>query len=185
MAVAETAAWFPTSGHGSGEFVAALFRRHRKALLWYLKELVGSPDEAEDILQEAFLRLLRTAKLDEDLVRARNYLFKTATNIARDGYRRRQSRRDHLHVAVESVEVAAGGHDFGRMLDAQRGACVLHAALKDLLPRTRTAFLLHWREEMTYGEIAAELGVSRKTIERDVALTLEVCRSRMQEGRHA
>jgi RNA polymerase sigma factor (sigma-70 family) len=185
MGVAETVAWIPASGHAGGEFIAALFRRHRKGLLWYLKELVGSPDEAEDVVQEAYLRLLKTANLDEDLVRARNYLFKTATNIARDGYRRRQSRREHLHVAVESVQVAADGPDLGRMLDEQRSVRVLHEALGDLLPRTRRAFLLHWHGEMTYREIAAALGVSKKTVERDVALTLEVCRSRMEEGRHA
>lgn len=182
MAVAD-AAGLTRTGRAGRDFVAALFRRHRKGLLWYLneKELVRSPDDAEDVAQEAYLRLLKVADLDEDLVRARNYLFKTATNIARDGYRRRQSRREHLHVAVEAVEVADDGPDLGRMLDEQRGASILRSALGDLLPRTRSAFLMHWHGEMTYRQVADELGVSRKTVERDVALTLDVCRSRMEE----
>jgi RNA polymerase sigma factor (sigma-70 family) len=180
MGVADTAR-LQTSGHAGDEFVAALFRRHRKGLLWYLKNLVPCPHEAEDVAQEAYLRLLKVAHLDEDLVRARNYLFKTATNIALDGHRRRLSRKANLHVAVDSIEVAAEGPDLERIFDVERCASVLRRVLLDVLPRTRTAFLLYWHAEMTYLQIAAELGVSKKKIERDTSLTLAVCRSRIEE----
>jgi DNA-directed RNA polymerase specialized sigma24 family protein len=57
------------------------------------------------------------------------------------------------------------------------------AAQRDLLPRPRKAFLLHVNEEVTYERIAVQLGVSKKTVERDIAMTFELCRSRLARWR--
>ena len=65
------------------------------------------------------------------------------------------------------------------MLDAERGRSIIESALRDLPQRPRQAFLLYVHEEMTYERIALELGVSKKTIERDIALTMALCRSRL------
>jgi RNA polymerase sigma-70 factor (ECF subfamily) len=164
-------------------FVGTLFKRHRQSLLWYLTKLLANRSDAEEVAQEAFLRLLGAPRLETDAIRARSYLFRTATNLARDNYRRRTARADAARVTLDDLQLESEDPPLDRVVDGERGERVIAAALRDMLPRPRRAFLLHIYEEMTYERIAVALGVSKKTIERDVALTLELCRSRLTRWR--
>ena len=161
------------------EFIAALYRRHRRSLLWYLTRLIPNRADAEEIAQEAFVRLLSTPHLETDLSRARNYLFATATNLARDNYRRRSARAESAHVALDDMQIEAEEPLPERSVDAERACRLIASALHSLQPRPRQAFLLYVQEELTYERIALKLGVSKKTIERDIVLGLAVCRSRL------
>jgi RNA polymerase sigma factor (sigma-70 family) len=161
------------------EFIAALYQRHRRSLLWYLTRLVPNRADAEEVAQEAFVRLLGAPHLETDSSRARNYLFATATNLARDNYRRRSARAEGAHVALDDVQLEADEPLPERSIDAERGCHVVDSALRSLQPRPRLALLMYVHEELTYERIALKLGVSKKTIERDIALGLAVCRSRL------
>lgn len=165
--------------------IEALFMRYRRSLLWYLSGLVRSPSEAEDVAQEAFLRLLGAAQLETDPHRARNYLFATATNVVRDNYRRRTARAERAHIAVDDLQLEGDDPQPERIVDGERGKNIVDSALRDLQPRPREAFLLYVQEEMTYERIALKLGVSKKTIERDIALTLALCRERLMRWSEA
>jgi RNA polymerase sigma-70 factor (ECF subfamily) len=161
------------------EFIAALFVRHRRSLLWYLTRLIPNRADAEEIAQEAFVRLLAAPHLEPDASRARNYLFATATNLARDNYRRRTARAETAHVPFDDMQLEANDPHPERLVDAERGHRIVDQALRDLPPRPRRAFILYVHEELTYERIAFELGVSKKTIERDIALGVALCRSRL------
>jgi RNA polymerase sigma-70 factor (ECF subfamily) len=171
----------PFGAHAArrAELVTTLFVRHRRSLLWYLTRLIPNRDDAEEIAQEAFVRLLAAPQLEADASRARNYLFATATNLARDNFRRRTARAEHAHVPLDDLQLEANDPEPERVVDAERGRRIVDAALRDLQPRPRQAFLLYVQEEMTYERIALALGVSKKTIERDIALTIALCRSRL------
>jgi RNA polymerase sigma-70 factor (ECF subfamily) len=159
--------------------VEALFKRYRRSLLWYLTRLVPNRADAEDMAQEAFMRLLGAEQLESDPRRARNYLFATATNIVRDNFRRKTARGDGAHIAVDDVQIEADEPEVSRILDAERGRGIIDGALRDVPQRPREAFLLYVQQELTYESIALQLGVSKKTIERDIALTIALCRSRL------
>jgi RNA polymerase sigma-70 factor (ECF subfamily) len=140
---------------------------------------VPNRSDAEEVAQEAFLRLLRAEHLETDPRRARNYLFVTATNLVRDNYRRKTARAQGAHVAVDDVQIETDDPEPGHVVDAERARRIIDSALRDLQPRPREAFQLYVHQEMTYERIALKLGVSKKTIERDIALTLALCRSRL------
>jgi len=159
--------------------IAMLFTRYRRSLLWYLMRLIRNRDDAEDIAQEAFTRLLGVPHLEADASRARNYLFATATNLARDDHRRRTARSECAHVSLDDLELEATDPKPERLIDAERGCAIVDGALRDLPSRSRQAFVLYVHEQMTYERIALVLGVSKKTIERDVASTVALCRSRL------
>ena len=161
------------------ELITSLFTRHRRSLLWYLMRLIPNRDDAEDIAQEAYVRLLGVPHLESEPSRARNYLFATATNLARDNYRRRTARAESAHVPLDDLQLEAPDPKPERLIDAERGCGIVDGALRDLPPRSRQAFVLYVHEQMTYERIALALGVSKKTIERDVALTVALCRSRL------
>lgn len=165
--------------------VEALFHRHRRSLLWYLARLVPNRSDAEEVAQEAFLRLLGAERLETDPHRARNYLFATATNLVRDNHRRKTARAEGAHIAFDEVQLEADEPEPARIVDAEHGKRIVDSALRDVQARPREAFLLYIQEEMTYERIALKLGVSKKTIERDIALTVALCQSRLTRWREA
>ena len=121
------------------ELVAQLYQRHRRSLLWYLTRLVANRADAEDVAQEAFVRLLGAPHLEADLSRARNYLFATATNLARDNYRRRTARSESTHVPLDELQLEATDPKPERLIDAERGCGIVDGALRDLPSRSRQA----------------------------------------------
>src|SRR5215470_4764005 len=56
----------------------------------YLRRMIGDSSIAEDLLQDAYVRFLAAASLPEDDAHRKNYLYRIATNLARDYFRRRK-----------------------------------------------------------------------------------------------
>src|SRR4029079_329382 len=75
------------------DLIARLFERFRVPLLRYLTDLLARRDEAEDLVQETYLRLMQIENIEVGRVRA--LLFKVATNLAYDRFRQRRSRGPH------------------------------------------------------------------------------------------
>ena len=165
--------------------VEALFKRHSRSLLWYVARLVPNRADAEEVVQEAFLRLLGAKRLEADAYRARNYLFATAINLVRDNHRRRTARSQNAHVCVDELQIETNDPNLAVALDAELCLRVVASALRDIQPRAREAFRLYIQDELTYERIALKLGVSKKTIERDIGLAVALCRSRLTRWRGA
>ena len=88
-------------------------------------------------------------------------------------------RCEALHVEVDEVPLEAETPAPEQRVDAERALKLATAALHDLSPHARMAFLMHVIDDLTYERIVvACLGVSKKKVERDLAMTLEVCRVR-------
>jgi RNA polymerase sigma-70 factor, ECF subfamily len=66
----------------------ALYEATAKPLWKYVARVSGRPDVADDVLQESYLRLLRSGRPDMQLPDARPYLFRIATNLLHDRWRR-------------------------------------------------------------------------------------------------
>jgi RNA polymerase sigma factor (sigma-70 family) len=153
------------------EFAAELFARHRLSLYRYLNGLLHSREEAKDVLQETYLRLLRQPSLDHVRQNARAYLFKTATNIARDLFRQRSVRGIDAEMRAWSAsglhtpdwtswpELALQGHQV---------EAIVIAALRELDSEVREALLLHRYRDMTHQAIGLRMGLSTRTVERYV-----------------
>ena len=80
-----------------------------------------------------------------DSVRARNYLFRTATNLVRDNYRRRTARCEQQHVALEDLQLEAEDSALGpHRRFAARGRHRDRDSARRLQPRPRQAFVMHF-----------------------------------------
>lgn len=144
----------------------ALIRRAAPALERFLARRTGSPDEAQDLAQEAWLRLWRSGRADA-LDNAEAYLQSIAANLVRDRQRRRAARREAFHVGLDAaVELASPAPDPARLLELREALARYQAAVDRLRPKTRTVFLRHRLDGCTYAEIAAELGLSVSAVEK-------------------
>jgi RNA polymerase sigma-70 factor (ECF subfamily) len=161
-------------------FVRELFERHRHALLRYLKGLLAGGADAEDVVQEAYARLLDVGELDQTEGRARAYLFKIATNLARDRFRRR---RESSIECADAEALTSNETPPDVVVDFGRGLAIVKATLLELKPRCRQVFLLRVAEELDYETIATQLGISKRTVEREMQHALDVCQRRLKRWR--
>ncbi len=141
--------------------LAALYADEHGRLKRLLMGRGMSASAAADIVQDAFLRLLRAPRHEvRDL---RNYLFRTTGNLAID--RARQQRRSALAHSIELDETIADPAPLpDAVLISREELLALHAALADLPPRTREVLLLHKFEGLSYLEIANRLGIAKNTV---------------------
>jgi RNA polymerase sigma-70 factor (ECF subfamily) len=131
----------------------ALFRRVYPSLFRYLHRLTGDTDAADDMAQEAFVRLLGR-KLPED--EARLWLFTVATNLFRDRTRM-SKRRERILTANPWRPAVLPGPD--EVLERSRAVEGVRRALDKIAPRDRQMLLMR-EEGFRYDEIAQAAGVA-------------------------
>ena len=160
-------------------FVEHLFERYRRPLLRYVSGLLGRHADAEDVLQEAYARLLGVPTLDRTPARARAYLFKTATNLVHDRFRRPEPSTSEtvLAGAVADLSESPDG-----IVDFEQGLDAVRCALLGLKPRCREVFLLRTVDGLGYDEIAVRLRTSKRTVEREMKHALDVCQQRLERA---
>lgn len=150
-----------------------VYREHAPGLYRYALTL--QPEEAEDLVNETFLRLwLADDRVEWPTVRA--YLFVILRNLARQN-RRRTWRRQELNFDV------AGGADLESDVGAKRELAALRGRLDAESAVDREALLLHSVAGLSYGEISAILGVAVATLKVKVHRTRIRLAEAMKEGR--
>jgi len=151
---------------GSREAFAELVDRHKDRLVGYLGRLTGSRDRAEDLAQEAFLRLYENAGRYDERGRLASLLWSIAVNLLRSEERRRRRWRIVApFLAAPSpahgVPAADGAH--ARVLRRELGR-EIQAALAELPLRYRVPLVLYEIEEWSYDEIGRHLGCRPGTV---------------------
>jgi RNA polymerase sigma-70 factor (ECF subfamily) len=133
----------------------AFYSRTAAPLRSYLRRLTGDPGLADDLLQESFQRLLerRPAGLDEPGLAG--WLYRTATRLAHDAWRRARRRRRWLPDPAPAP-AAAGESELRRR--------AVEEALAQLSPRERALLWLAYVEGRDHREIAGVLGVARASV---------------------
>lgn len=163
--------------------LARLYRAHAGELRGFARRRIG-PQEADDVVQDAYLHLLQRGSAAV-LEHPRPYLFRIAANLTVDFVRKSNIRLRYARESLgcpcnaegaPSPEAAAGG-----VMEMRR----LIAALAELPLVCREAFLLNRIEQLSHAEIARRLGVSDRTIARHVARALEHLRKKFGHGYEA
>ena len=132
----------------------ALYDRTAPALRGYLARVSGSRTLADDLLQETYVRLFRSGFSGSSDDHTRNYLFRIATNLLRDHYRR--PRRD-IEALPESLPAPASVGAFELRQD-------FHGVFAALPARERAMLWLAYVEGSTHQEIASALRVKATSV---------------------
>lgn len=148
---------------------AALFRRWSPALLRYLVRMTRDAAGAEELVQEAFLRVYRARERYVPEARFSTWLYTIASRLAWNELRRPHRRHLHHSTGEDDEERAplslvADGPGAEQVVDARRLGDAVEAAL-DLLPdRQRAALWLTAVEGMSYADTAASLDTSEQSV---------------------
>ena len=139
----------------------ALFQRWSAPLLRYLERMVRDAAAAEDLVQEAFLRVYRARERYAPQARFSTWLYRIATNLALNELRRPRRRDPHesrdAEGGPELVSVEAAADD---IVHARRLGEAVERELASLPERQRAALCLVAVEGLSYAEVAATLDVT-------------------------
>jgi len=139
---------------GEVDVYAVLVERYRQRFGRYALHMLGNREDAEEALQDAFVRGFRALAQCRDRARFGSWLLAILANRCRTLARRRaRSRHEELHPE----DAVARGGDFG---DGLAWREEIRHALGRLEPRQREAFLLHYVDDWSYEEMAQVTGAS-------------------------
>lgn len=139
---------------------AGFYERSARPLWAYLARVSGDPALADDLMQESYVRYLAASRPEslqaEGEVAGRRYLFRIATNLLRDHWRRpRQASIEEIPEEFFAATASSAQSD---------SQAVLGPALKQMRPRDRQLLWLAYAEGYTHREIAEVTGLASASI---------------------
>ncbi|MFT3791962.1 MAG: RNA polymerase sigma factor [Rudaea sp.] len=159
--------------------VAGLFRDHNRALIAFLSGRLDSLAEAQEVAQEAYVRLLRLEH-PEQVGFLRAYLFRIASNLAVDRLRQRNVRADAAEeeLFTEWLDTPAPERR-ALAVDQLR---LVREALRELPRKTRAAFVMHAIEGRGFEAISRTMKLTERMVRYHVARAMAHCRARLDAG---
>lgn len=144
----------------------AFYERTARPLWSYLSRMTGSPQQADDLLQEAYYRFYRAGARHESEAHRRNSLFQIATNLVRDAARR-ASRHHDVPLKQEEDDESVGVVPTSAAPAPEEQAAMrtdLARAMKQLDPQQRELLWLAYAQGASHDEIAEILGLKAISI---------------------
>ncbi len=154
--------------------VAEHFRDHHRDILGFLRSRVRMPEQAEDLLQQVFLKVMQRSDWSE-LRNPEAYLRTTARHVLADFYRSQNARDQGIVLEYQEFRHADETWSPGGSLRSREFFDRLAAMLESLSPQVRKAFVLSRVYGYTYAEIGRALSISPRTVEKHVAKGLAWC----------
>ncbi|MCX5654929.1 MAG: RNA polymerase sigma factor [Planctomycetota bacterium] len=151
---------------GDARALDELYRRHREAAYGIAYRLLGSREDALDVVQEAFIHVMRGIQAFRGQSSFRTWLYRIVTHAALD-YRRWRALRvaESLDsdTSTEPVIEAEGRSPQEAAADRDLGAAI-DKALSNISEKNRAALILYAIEGMSYKDVAGVLGISIGTV---------------------
>jgi RNA polymerase sigma-70 factor (ECF subfamily) len=172
---------------GDASAFERLLRRHRGPVYTFLLRMLGDREQAEDLAQETFLRVVKGAASWEHRARFQTWLYAIARNLCVDRARRDKFRRmDSADAPVEEggppvVEATPSGDPApDRAAGNERIRPLLLRALASLPSEQREVFLLREHSGLAFKEIAALTGTNENTVKSRMRYALEGLRKSLE-----
>lgn len=162
---------------GDDEAFAEIVDRYKDALVNYLTHLVRSRDRAEEIAQDAFVRLYDNASKYRERDRLAPYLYRIATNLLVSAIRR--ERRWSLLVPRLAASTPGSVPAPDQQLLGSEIQRVVSGALADLPLKYRAPLVLFEIDEWSYDEIGTALGLRIGTVKSRISRARELLRRRL------
>lgn len=161
-------------GSSHAQRISRLFSEHNESLIQFLATRLRSVQEAKEVAQEAYVRLLSLE--DSGAVSfLRAFLFKTAANLAVDRIRSRSRQQHALDAGLcdESREAPTPDREAASAQEVE----IVRRLVGELPPKCRHAFLLHRVHGVEFSEIAQEMGLSERMVRHYVLRAVLYCRA--------
>ena len=164
------------AGAGSKEWFKDIFDKNYESIRNYLFYLSGDTNLTEDLIQDLFLQLWENRlKVKDETVRS--YLFTIARNCFFKARRRQKYDLKFRSAYLEQIEKKSP--EF--ILEMKELDAMIQGAIATLPEKCRVIFLMHRIDGVTYREIAKNLEISEKTVEKQMSKALSILRNNLGE----
>ncbi len=144
--------------------LSRLYRDHASLVYRSAYRITGSSEDAEDVLQTVFLRLVRRREGQTLSADPSHYLRRAAINAALDICRSKRNARSQPMETVEATLADRAEDSPGAIHDSRELSAVVRRALAEVSPRSAEVFILRYFEGYDNHEIARLTGASRSTV---------------------
>ena len=124
----------------------------------------GNEEDAEDIVQEAFIRLWNNLYKYKPEVKLSTWLYKIITNLCLDFLKSRRAKEKTTHVDDERLMNLISNHKADEALNAQELQLIIQEAASELTPAQKAVFILRDLEQLTVEEVGEILSMSAGNI---------------------
>ena len=172
---------------------AELVARHERRLWNFLRRFVRNPTTAEDLLQEVFLRVIKSGPEWQPTAKVTTWMYTIARNLCTDHARRAvfrdaasldgSGRSEDSGARPLMDRIPATGHGTDREAIGKEIAARVDAAVAALPLEQREVFLMREVMDMPFAEIAAAVGASLPTVKSRMRYALERLRVALEEFR--
>jgi RNA polymerase sigma-70 factor (ECF subfamily) len=159
--------------------LAEIFRNHHKALVRFLTLRTGSVEDAKEIVQEAYAKMLALDRPGTISFLA-GYLWRIAVNLAIDRGRQRVQHERYARAVLPRAET----RDFSAetTVEARERLMIVERAIGNLPARCLEAFTLHVLQGLTFDEVGGEMHISARMAKKHVARALEYLQTCLDEA---
>lgn len=158
--------------------IERLFRDHQGELLKVLRHMVGCRETASELAQEAYTRLAQLPT-SQVIVSPKAFLFRTATNLALDHFRKESYRGRRQATLDEAEDIPSSAPSAEVDCYDKELTLLLEQALRTLSAKSRDVFVLRRIYGYSYEEIAAQLGISERAVEKYLLKAMIRCQEAM------
>lgn len=153
---------------GDAAAFAEIVRRYQKPVYSLAYRLTNNAEDAQDLAQEAFLKIYQVLDKYNDDYKFFSWMYKVAANVCYTGLRKRKNEAEEVALdnIIEFTPLVPSRHsqpeDYAEAREDQR---LVRQAIKELPEKYRVPLVLRYLEDFTYQEIADYLDLPVSTIE--------------------
>lgn len=158
-------------------YIFGLYQRHSKTLKAFLTQKLPTSQDAEDVMQDTFVRLMARSGEGvasiESMASPESYMYRTAANLAIDKLRQQKVRTAQSLDAELEETIECQLPSPLRQVELTQRMVRLEACVHRLPPKCREAFILNKYHQLTYREVAQQMGISVSMVEKHLIKALE------------
>jgi RNA polymerase sigma-70 factor (ECF subfamily) len=171
--------WIKALRNGDERVFETIFRSYYERLCAYANTILKDPDEAEEMVQQTFTVLWEKRETIEVQSSVKAYLYKAVYNSSLNRIKHqkvKQAHREYYEYQGEELDYSPDNQMVGKELQLQ-----INQAVEQMPDQCRKVFELSRFENLTYAEIAEQMNLSIKTVEKHKMKALQILRENLKD----
>lgn len=164
---------------GNEEVFETIFRSHYQRLCNYANTILNDKDEAEEMVQNTFMILWENHRSIDFHTSLKSYLYKSVHNHCLNRLKHHKVKRqhsEHVQYTADHVIESTAQQVMSNELEQH-----INEAINKLPPQCKSVFILNRFEGLTYAEIAEQLSISTKTVDKHMVKALKILRKHLKD----
>ncbi len=145
-----------------------IVKRYKNQLLNFVYRFLGNAEEAEDLVQETFLRVYRNRKAYQKVAKFSTWIYTIAGNLAKTELRKRKRRKffsiSDLGYNEKDYDISDEAYNPEKDVDGRMKEEIIHREIEDLSPKFREVIILRDVQQLSYEEISQIVNIPLGTV---------------------